>query len=680
MSKSLPFPLSLSLPLALSLQLAATGVHAQTVHTDQSVLLDTLVVTASPLARSQAELLSATSVLDERELAQNQQPTLGETLANTTGLSSTYFGPAASRPIIRGLGANRVRILQNGTDTIDASNTSPDHAVSLDPLLVKRVEVVRGPAALLYGSAAVGGVVNVIDHRIETEMPAATVSGALNARYDTNADANTQGAILDLALLRRENHAVILHLDGFRRQADDTRVPGLADPTDPTVRNRIPNSAIDSDGGSVGLSYVGETLKAGINYNGFNTLYGVVEPDIEIDLKQRRVDFAAELTRDFGIFTSARLKLGHADYRHVELDAGAPETVFTNTGHDGRLEFLHRPLAGFEGAIGLQAGRSDFDAIGDEAFLPPSLTETVALFLFEETRVNNLTWQFGARVEHQAIDTRTTTRFPVVNTADQTTFSGSAGVIYSPNDTYAHTLSVSLTERAPNTQELFADGPHAGTGRYEIGNPNFDTEKSLGIEIGTRKKTGFVTGSANLFANVFDGFIFEEDVPGSFLDEDGNPDAAGLQEARFQQRDALFYGVEIETLWHLHAGDRHTLDLKLGADYTRAEDTNGDALPRIPPLKGVIGLAWTGGPWSAGLDWHLVAPQSANAPGETETDGHTLLSANLAYRLVTGRVTYDVFVRGTNLTDESARMHTSFLKDIAPLPGRNVALGLRASF
>src|SRR5690606_317405 len=199
-----------------------------------------------------------------------------------------------------------------------------------------------------------------------------------------------------------------------------------------------------------------------------------------------------------------------------------------------------------------------------------------------------------------------------------------------------------------NTQELFADGPHAGTGRYEIGNPNFDTEKSLGIEIGTRKKTGFVTGSANLFANVFDGFIFEEDVPGSFLDEDGNPDAAGLQEARFQQRDALFYGVEIETLWHLHAGDRHTLDLKLGADYTRAEDTNGDALPRIPPLKGVIGLAWTGGPWSAGLDWHLVALQSANAPGETETDGHTLLSASLAYRLVTGRVTYDVFVRGTD--------------------------------
>lgn len=684
----------LSVRISFILTAAASLAHAQITPPpvltggDSPVILENVVVTASPYARSQAELLSATNVLSGRELALARQPSLGETLSAQPGISSTYFGPNASRPVIRGLGANRVRILQNGTDTLDVSNTSPDHAVSVEPFLVKRIEVVRGPAALLYGSAAVGGVVNVIDHRIETDVPDRTVSGSLESLYGTNADATAFNGTIDTALFRREDRALVLHLDGFTRRADDTRVPGLADPADPTVRNRIPSSALDADGGSVGLSYVSTGFNAGLNYNGYNSVYGVAEPGIEIDLKQRRVDFAAELKRDFGIFTGARLKTGVADYRHFEIAGGVPETLYTNDGYDARLELLHAPLAGFTGAWGVQLARSDFDAVGEEAFLPPSLTVNRSLFVFEEAVTGNVTWQFGARIERQEIDTRVSTfepsapgpRFPAENSADETTFSVSGGVIYAPTPTYAYTASIALTERAPNSQELFANGPHAGTGRFEIGDATFDTEKSLGFELGARKRTGFVTGSLNLFANFYDGFIFEEDVPGSFLDEDGLPDPAGLQEARFRQRDALFYGAELETLWHLHQSDRHSLDLKVNVDYTLTRDDNGDPLPRIPPLKGLIGLAWSAGPWSAGTDWQLVADQNYNAPGETDTDGYTLLGAYVSYRLVHGRVAYDLFARGSNLTDEEARMSTSFLKDIAPLPGRSVTLGLRASF
>lgn len=680
--------------LRISLGLAAASIaQAQTVPPappgDESpVILENIVVTASPHARGQAELLSATGVLSERDLMLQRQASIGETLSAQTGMSSTYFGPNASRPVIRGLGANRVRVLQNGTDTIDASNTSPDHAVSLEPFLVKRIEVVRGPASLLYGGGAVGGVVNVIDHRIETEIPDRVVSGEIEGGYGTNANASSYGGVLDLALFRREDRAVVLHLDGFQRLAGDTEVPGLADPSDPTVRGRIPASKIDAEGGSIGVSYVSTVFDAGVNFSRYDSLYGVAEPGIEIDLQQNRADFAAELKQEFGIFTGVRLKAGLADYQHSEISGGVPETTYKNKGHDARVELLHGELAGFTGAWGVQAGRSDFDAIGEEAFLPPYLARNLALFIFEETTVGDFTWQFGARVERQDIDTRVSEfeppapgpRFPVERSRADTTLSASAGVVYTPGADYAYTASVTLTERAPVAQELYANGPHAGTGRYEIGDSTFDTEKSLGFEIGARKRTGFVTGSFNLFANLFDGFIYEEDVAGSFLDEDGLPDPAGLQESRFRQRDALFYGAELETLWHLHQGERHNLDLKLNADYTLTRDSEGNPLPRIPPLKGLIGLAWSAGAWSAGADWQLVADQSRTAPGETDTDGYTLLSAYVGYRFVRGSVVYDLFARGANLTDETARVSTSFLKDVAPLPGRGVTFGLRASF
>jgi iron complex outermembrane receptor protein len=673
-----------SVRISLVLASAAPVVRAQTLPppaaTEPLVVLDQVVATASPFTRSQAELTSATHVLAGNELVRHQQPTLGETLSAQPGMSSTYFGPGASRPIIRGLGGDRIRVLQNGTGTQDASVTSPDHALSVEPFLVKRIEVVRGPASLLYGSSAVGGVVNVIDHRIETNLPERRVSGVIDARHGIGADEFAYGATTDIALVKKEENAFILHLDGFDRHTDDVRIPGYANPSAPTNKDRLTNSSIDSEGASIGLSYVSTTFDAGLNYNGFNSLYGTVaEPDVEIDLRQRRVDFAAEVKQEFGLFTGARLKFGTADYRHVELESGTAGTTFTNTGYDGRLELLHAPLAGFTGAWGAQAVRSDFDIQGAEAFMPTALTETLAVFAFEEIQTGAFTWQAGARIEDQSIDTRSTAGFPVARSRDTLTTSLSGGVVYAINTTYASALSITGTERAPNAQELYSNGPHIGTGSFETGDPSLSTEKSIGAEWSLRKLTGYVTGSFNLFANRFDGYIFEEATGGIDIGDPLDLDD-DLPIYQFVQRDALFYGAELETRWHLHQGDRHSLDLKFDVDCTFASQSNGDDLPRIPPLKGLVGLAWTRTSWNAGLDWQLVAEQNRSAPNETATDGYTLLSAYVGYQFVRGAWVYDLFLRGSNLTNEEARMHTSLLKNIAPLPGRSATIGLRAHF
>ncbi|MET0263109.1 MAG: TonB-dependent receptor [Rariglobus sp.] len=705
------------LPVRLSLFLASAALaraHPSDVVPpggNDPILLENVVVTASPYTRGQAELTSATTVLSGRELLLQQQPTLGETLAAQPGISSSYFGPGASRPVIRGLDANRVRVLQNGTDTIDASSTSPDHAVSVEPFLVKRIEVVRGPAALLYGGSAVGGVVNVIDHRIESELPEKAFSATLDTRYDTNTNGYITGGSLDVALApnRETQSGFVLHLDGFRREADSVEIPGSSgQPGVPS--GEIANTQLDSEGGSIGLSYVSPEFKTGFNYSGFDTTYGVPnETGVEITARQRRYDYSADLTRDFGIFTGARAKVGYADYEHTEFEDGEAGTLFNNEGLNGRLELLHGPLAGFTGAFGTEVGLSDFSALGDEAYLPTTNTGSVALFVFEEAKTGAFTWQTGARYEHRKIDADAfenvlslngflpvlpnSAAAPVGSRSDKRdTLSLSGGVIYDFDPVYSVALNLTHTTRAPNQQELYADGPHIGTDSYEVGDASLKNEKALGLELSLRKTKGFVTGAVTAYANYFDGFIFLEDtgLVQPFATDDGPDGLPGtpddivetLPATQFVQRDAFFYGMEVETVFHLHEQPGHTLDLRLNADYTRVETRDGGNLPRIPPLKGLVALDWGFGNWRAGVDVRLAADQTHRAPGESSTDGYALLGASLGYRWITRSAVYDFFVRGTNLTDEEARNATSFanIKDIAPLPGRAVVFGVRASF
>jgi iron complex outermembrane receptor protein len=692
-------PRSLLLPLCVAV--AATPSLAQSAppahdHAEEPIQLENLVVTASPVARTQADLLSSTNVLAGSDLQEARQPTLGETLAALPGVSSTYFGPGSSRPVIRGLSANRVRVLANSTDTLDASNTSPDHAVSVEPFLVKRIEVVRGPAALLYGSSAVGGVVNVIDHRIESALPDRDISGVLDSSYTDNGQGYAVGGALDIALgaNRENNSGFVLHLDGFRREADDLEVPGFSGQEDdlgnPMPPGRLYNSALDSEGGSVGLSYVSEVFDAGVNFNGFDTTYGIPfessDEPISIDLRQRRIDAATTYKRDFGVFEEARVKLGYADYQHKEIENGEVGTVFEIEGIDSRVELINGEVAGWTGALGLQLGANETSATGDEAFLPTHTTDNGALFLFQEHQVGRTTWQVGARLEHRRIDADPFTTTDILGVAfgsrsdDRTTVSGSLGAIYTLSEPYKLAWNASYTERAPNGQELYAYGPHHGTEAYEIGNENLSTERALGYELSLRKTTGLVTGSLTGFAQYFDGYIFEEGT-GILVDDENNPDPTEhLERTFFVQRDALFYGFEAEAIWHLHNETRHTLDLTTALDYVRAQDTDGDDLPRIPALKTRIALDWRKDGWHVGPDLVLVAKQTNSAPGEDDTDGYALLGLTLGYCLETRHATYDFFVRGANLTDEEARLHTSFLKEIAPLPGRAFTAGVRATF
>jgi iron complex outermembrane receptor protein len=652
--------------LSLPISLAALATASAQSPADEPVHLENMVVTASPFSRDQAELASATNVLAGQNLLLAQQSSLGATLDGQPGIASTWFGPGASRPVIRGLGGDRVRVLNNGAGVFDASVASPDHAVAIEPLLARRIEVVRGPATLLYGSNAVGGIVNVIDARIPGALPASALTGRAGGRYGTAAAEWTGLAAFDGAL----GNSLAWHAEGLRREADDVRIPGYANPDEPENRGTLTNSAVSTTAYSGGLSFVSGAGYIGASARRFETDYGAVaEPDVTIRLVEKSYDLAGELTRPFGIFSGARAKFTASDYKHTEFEDTEPGTVFKNKALEGRLELLHEKLARrLDGSWGFQYTRSDFSALGEEAFLPPSITQNTAVFLFEELPLHPVTLQFGARAEKQRVTTDNDRR-------NDSVWSASLGAVLALDRAKTWTLSASFarSERAPNAQELFADGPHAGTNAYEIGDPDLAHEKSLGFDLGLRKKAGRVTGALTLFANRFDGFIFEQ-ATGAINDD--------MPEYAYTQHDALFYGAELELIFHLHQSKSHSLDLELTADTVRAEDrTTRDSLPRITPGRAGIALEYRGSAFSAGLAVRTAERARHLAPGETPTAGHGLLGAHVSYRLPLGkRIESEFFVRGENLAGQEARNHVSFLKDIAPMPGRNVTLGVRFVF
>lgn len=701
-------------PLLCPLAAAAAAPASPHIHAEP-LLLDQFVTSAAPFGRNQVDLAQATTVLSGQNLLLKQQPTLGETLAAETGMSATSFGPGASRPLIRGLAGDRVRLLENGVGTLDASIVSPDHAVSIEPFLVERIEVIRGPASLLYGSTAVGGAVNVITHRIEDEMPEARLRGAAEVRHGTAAGEWSRGGLLDVVLHQTAKRALVFHVDGFKRSAGNLRIPGYADsarlraeetavaaergePPPRFLRGRLANSSLRTDGGAAGLSLVGETFNLGANYSGVNSNYGVpghghadasgaADAGTRIELRQRRTDLQGEWRREDAGFNVLRVKAGHANYRHTEIESGGEiGTVFTNQGYDARAEALHGGKdAAWSGALGAQVTRSDFAARGEEAFLPASLTRRAALFAFEEVARDRLTWQFGARLG------RTRTRPAGGDERRDQEISGSLGTVWRLDEGHSVALSLAHTERAPNAQELFADGPHAGTQAFEIGDARLRTERSLGAEASLRRRVGFVTGAATLFANRFNGYIFEEPAALIAVEEEtgwvqrpadaaGGADGSGaLPVYRFVQRDARFHGAEVETLWHLHEAAGRQFDLRLAGDIVRGRESAG-RLPRLPAARITTGAACIHGPWSAAAESQFVFRQRATAPGEAQSPGHTLVSVDLGYAFEVGRVHWHAFARGANLADEEVRPHTSFVREIAPLGGRALTLGIRVRF
>ncbi|MCM2273875.1 MAG: TonB-dependent receptor [Candidatus Didemnitutus sp.] len=661
----------------------------------EPVSLEEFVVSASPFGRAQDEIVQPTSVLAGQRLIFARQASLGETLVGQPGISSTYFGPGASRPVIRGLGGDRIRVLTGGIGTLDASVISPDHAVSIDPLLIDRIEIVRGPATLLYGGSAIGGVVNVIDARIPESLPAAPLQGRVEARLGSAAEERAGAAVLTGAAGR-----LAWRLDGFRRTTDDVRIPDYAETAalladhdaaeeGPPARDILPNTASETSGAGFGVSFLGERGHVGLSYTGLDALYGVPghthhedhggappDPDhdheeegVRLDLRQRRVDLHAEWLEPAAWLRAVKLQFGAARYRHDELEGDEIGTRFRNRAHEGRLEFLHEKIGAAEGALGVQVSRSDFEAAGDEAFVPPSVTRNQAVFLYEEIALASGTWQLGARVERQEIDP---------DSADaprrHTGVSWSAGWIRKLDERHTLALSVTRSERAPNAQELYADGPHAGTGSYEIGDAALGLERSLGVDLSLRRRQDRFTGSVTLFASRFSGYIFEQDTGLVSVDEE-------LPIYRFVQRDARFAGVEIELIAHLHESRHHQADFRVTLDSVRGTNrTDGTPLPRITPLRVAWALDYRVPGWAFTAELRRSARADRTAPGESITDSFSSVNVAVSRRLQLGRADAELFLRGSNLLDRTGRLHTSFLKDIAPLPGRDVTAGLRFAF
>jgi iron complex outermembrane receptor protein len=611
------------------------------------------------------------------DLLERGQSTLGETLNGLPGVSSTYFGPNASRPVIRGLDGDRIRVLNNSASSLDASALSYDHAVPLDVLSTDRIEVLRGPAALLYGGSAVGGVVNVIDNRI----PRAPISGVLGKAQLQAGTGNDERSVAGLVESGNERWA--LHVDGFDRRTGDVRVPvSLAcDKTGETRHaRRICNSASTARGGAFGVSTFWDHGYLGASVNTYQSDYGTVaEDEVTIGMKTTRYALEGQVRQLPGWFDSVKARLSHTDYRHTEFFKGGPETVFSNKGQDLRIEARHRALSGWQGVLGVQTESSRFSAVGDEAFAPFSRTRSQALFVHEELPTNWGQVTAGARWESvrvESLGNPELDRFDEgIGTQKFTPFSVAAGAVFKLSPAWSLTGNAALTQRAPKDYELFANGPHLATHAWEIGNKDLGLEKSKSLDAGVQWKSGPNSANVTAFASQFANYI------GLMNTQDVEDD---LPVQRYQGVKAQFRGLEAsgrQRLWQ----NTTTLDLDWRADTVRATNTStGEPLPRIAPLRVGATLVHGQGPWRAklGADWH--AAQKRVPEGSVATGSYTLVNASVSYRQKLDATVLNWFARLDNLTNQLAYSATSILTSTAfgksPLPGRSLKFGVQATF
>lgn len=675
-------PLLLSLLTALASP-AAFADDAGTTNTGSNTTtnidLPSIAVTGNPLGVGSDELIVPVSVLNGRELSLKRESTLGDTLNGTPGVSATHFGPNASRPVIRGLDAERVRIMQNGVGVLDASSLSFDHAVSIDPLVIEQIDVVRGPAALLYGGSAVGGVVNAIDHRIPTEKLDG-ITGRTEARLGGPDSQSNLAGVVDAG-----NGQLAIHGDVYSRKTSDLDIPGFAvsrrkSAADGTPRindGKLVNSSSNGDGGALGASLTFDNGYLGASYSGLNNNYGTVaEEAVRIDMKSQRWDIASEF-HDLdklglgNLINRIKVRLAHTDYEHQELESGVVGTTFKNHGVEGSLEAGHTPittgLGNVNGILGFQFQNTTFEALGEEAFVPSTNTQSQALYVYEELPIDQFKLSLGGRVEHAAVDASANAKFGPARNNSFNPASYALGGLYTFNPNWSFASNLSHNERAPSYFELYANGPHLATGQFQVGDPNSGKERSNGIDAQIRWKDGKNSFSVGPYYTRFSSFI-------GLLDT-GNTQE-GLPVAQFTTVEASFKGFEATGKFAL---DDH-LNLNLSGDYVRATNlTTGDALPRIAPLRLGAGLHYQKNSFGARVDVLHAFAQNRTAANELATDGYTDVSALVSYKLPT-KLNIELFAKANNLLNQEIREHTSILKDIAPQGARAVLIGLRSDF
>ncbi len=613
-----------------------------------------IVVTAGGLQR--LDMLAGTSVLEGERLDRNLDGQIGEVLTKVPGVSATSFSPGASRPVLRGFSGDRVRVLVDGIGSIDASNTSADHAVTIDPLTADRIEVLRGPAVLLYGSSAIGGAVNVLDRRIPRGVPDEPVHFDALASLDSAYDLREGGASADLPL----GGEVALHFDGSWRATDDVATPlGV-----------LTDSATETLSLGSGIAWIGHGASLGVSGGYYDSVYGVparpgsAEDDVSISLEQKRADLRGSLGLG-GLFEELTTRWGYSDYTHSELEGDEVGTTFLVEGVEGRAELIQRPRGGWHGSLGVQYLFRDFSALGDEAFVPPNRTQSFALFTLQELDFDPFELEFGGRFEstrHAADTLGLARRFD--------TWSAALGFAYSPAPGVRLGLNASRAARAPSAEELFADGSHVATRQFEIGDPELTQERALGLEAYARASFGGADFGFNVSRSWFDDFVYLQ-ATGATVDD--------LPVFRQLQQGADHFGVEAEaSLPLLRAGGFRWIG-EVQGDYVRATLADGTAVPRIPPLSllGALELQSDALDLRGEIQW--FARQDRTAPLETPTGAFAEVNLSAAWKPLRGDSNLTVLLQANNLFDAIGRRHASFTKDYVPLAGRNVKLSVRLS-
>ncbi len=751
--------ISVAVGLAVALG-CVNGARAQAADDGGDRIQEILV--SAPFEQSVAEDALAADILVGEELRRRIGGNLGDTLKSQIGVANDSFGTGVGRPIIRGQSANRVKILQDGVGVHDAAIVSPDHPHAVNLALAERLEVLRGPAALLYGSGAIGGVVNVIDNRIPENMPeqaafiiqqshntvssqdettlridggAGNVAFHIGAFTSKNGNFEIDGYAIDEAAIEAEEELILEHLgeehhdeehheDEHHEDEHHDDEHG-AEELENTL-GYIGNSDGESRGGNLGFSFVGDNGFFGFSVSEVDRDTGLPlgvhthahgeeehhdedehhdeeehhEDDhdeghdehaeevefVRIDMEKTRYDLKSEYRPDSGLVESIRGEIGFSEYFHDEVEYfadGGREvgTRYSNDGTEGHFTLTHVPIANWSGVVGLQFSDSKFSAIGEEAFIPQSDVNSVALFAVERYVAGNWTGEIGLRFEDNSVDPDG----GCVSNNDTANISGR--LLYNLDDDSNLALSASRSQRAPTVEELYSNISmascaredddellvlHAATNLLEIGDPTLEEESAANLELGYRRFGDNINIELNAYYNQIDDFIFLDLTSEEFEEQ---------RIAQYRARDARFVGVEGEVSFPLMDMGSSSLELGLFGDLVNAEFDSGGNVPRIPAAKLGADLDWRGDAWSANLRLVRVQEQDDVAELELPMNAYTLLSFYADYQWGMGADSeLSVFLRGENLLDEEIRNHASLLKNYAPDPGRGFLIGVRFEY
>lgn len=719
--------------------------------TDKSISLtpenaEVLVITGNPLEHSSLEMASPAVIISGEELVRNRGANIGETLAQTPGINLSSFGAGAGRPVIRGQQGNRVTVLSNNSSTQDASNASPDHWIAAEPLLAERVEVLKGPATLLYGGGAVGGAVNVVDNRIPQHLTDG-IEGGLEARVADSAtgERSTVGTVTASA----GNFA--FNLDAFKSETDDYEIPGYAESAGLRAQEGhdhgheeheeheehgeheeelaeefggiLNNTRTDTEGGSFGLSYIGDKGFIGASYTEFERSYGLPghshaheeehdheeehghedehdheeeHGDVFLDLKQKRYGLKGQLNDPFAGFQALKLNYSKTDYEHQEIEGDEISTRFTNDAQELRLEAVHSSWNGWQGAFGIHLTESDFLAAGAETFIPASNTKNYGVFWLEEIDSGNWHTELGIRFDKQKISVAGVEEFGGAERSEDA-YSFAAGTVWHMNENWSLPMNFAHAQRLPSVEELYSNAgrhedeyvPHLATFSIEVGDENLDKETANNIDIGLRYHTDEVHASLSLFHNQVSDYIYlaHHDHEHDHEHEEGHDEHDHEEHAEsefpifeFTQNDATFTGLEAEVDWTFgYQGDSYW---KAGvfADYTRATLDSGGYLPRTPAKRLGGNLGFVQGDLSADFAVIKAYDQNQVAEDELPTEGYTLVNMSVGYNVYFDNADLLLFLKGENMGDEVIRDHASFLKDRTTRAGRTFSAGFRLTF